>query len=657
MELFFAGITLFIAGGMLSEFVHYRFKPAVLLIFSIPGTLLTGYSSLISLTSRFSPEITLSLKFPFGDTCFTMDPLSSFFVLIFSVIYLPVLIYSAGYLKHYNDGKRERLHYMSLSLLVSSMMLVVTVTNSIMFLVLWEIMSLSSFFLVSFENEKEEVYDAAINYLIAMHVGVVFIISAFAYLSYSSGGNSFSDFKAVLNSGRGIADLLFFISFIGFGTKAGFFPFHSWLPKAHPAAPSHISALMSGIMIKTGIYGILRFLTLIDSPSKTIGFALLAVSAYTALSGILYALNDRDMKRQLAYSSIENIGIIGMAISIGILGTVYGNRYMALLGFTGAILHIINHALFKSLLFLAIGSVYVNSHSRNMEAMGGLIKKLPYTASLFIFASVAISGLPPLNGFISEFFIYYSMISGIKTSAVLFITMIAGFSLLALIGAVAIIAFTKSTGIIFLGTSRNTDIDNYHEKKIMIFPMIFIAALMFFAGVLPHKIIFYTSGIPSLLVKGDASNELIRIISLASDLSIALVFFYLILFAVMMIRIVIYRREKIEYFKTWDCGYQAGTPRMQYTASSFSADTVSVTKPFLIRKKEIVKPSGIFPGKSGIKTGNVDLADIFIIHVLKNVIDKFFNAVSVIQSRTAQQYVIYVILFIVLTFIWVIWIK
>ena len=152
-----------------------------------------------------------------------------------------------------------------------------------MFLVLWEIMSLSSFFLVSFENEKEEVYDAAINYLIAMHVGVVFIISAFAFLSYRSGGNTFNDFRIVLNSDKGIADLIFFISFIGFGTKAGFFPFHSWLPKAHPAAPSHVSALMSGLMIKTGIYGILRFLTLIDNPSKTIGFTLLAISAYTAL--------------------------------------------------------------------------------------------------------------------------------------------------------------------------------------------------------------------------------------------------------------------------------------------------------------------------------------------------------------------------------------
>jgi formate hydrogenlyase subunit 3/multisubunit Na+/H+ antiporter MnhD subunit len=657
MELFFAGILLFIAGGVFSEFASFRFKPALFLIFSIPGTLLTGYSALLCLTGECSPEITLMMNFPFGETRFVIDSLSALFVFIFSVIYLPVSIYSGGYLKHYNNGRKERLHYISLSLLISSMMLVVTVTNSIMFLVLWEIMSLSSFFLVSFENEKEEVYHAAINYLIAMHVGVVFIISAFAYLSFSSGGNTFDDFRTILNSGKGIADLLFFISFIGFGTKAGFFPFHSWLPKAHPAAPSHVSALMSGLMIKTGIYGLMRFLTLIDNPSKTIGFVLLAVSSFTAIFGILYAMNDRDMKRQLAYSSIENIGIIGMALSAGILGCAFGNIYMAVLGFTGAILHIINHSLFKTLLFLASGSVYINTHSKNMDSMGGLIKKLPYTASLFIFASVAISGLPPLNGFIGEFFIYYSMLSGIKTSAVLYVTMIAGFSLLALIGAIAVIAFTKSAGVIFLGTSRDGDTDHYYETKSMIAPMVFIAVLMFLAGILPHKVIGFTSGISAMLVKADASAEFSRIISLASDLSIALLIFCVILVIITLLRVIMYRREKIEYFKTWDCGYQGGTPRMQYTASSFSADAVSVTKPILITRTELTKPEGIFPGKSGIKTENPDVSDLIITLYIKKWIEKFFDAVSVIQSRTAQQYVIYVIVFIIVTFIWIIWIK
>lgn len=657
MEIFFAGIILFVSGGLLSEFIHFRFKPVISLIFSSAGSVLTGYASMLSLSGRCTPGILFHMNFPFGDTGFIMDSLSALFVFIFSLIYLPVSIYSYGYLSHYNNGKRERLHYISLSLLISSMMLVVTVTNSIMFLVLWEIMSLSSFFLVSFENEKKEVYDAAINYLIAMHVGVVFIISAFAFLSYRSGGNTFDDFRTVLNSGKSLADLLFFISFIGFGTKAGFFPFHSWLPKAHPAAPSHVSALMSGLMIKTGIYGILRFLTLIDNPSKTIGFTLLAISSYTALFGILYAMNERDMKKQLAYSSIENIGIIGIAISVGILGFAFGNTYMALLGFTGAVLHIINHSLFKTLLFLAAGSVYINTHSRNMETMGGLFKKIPYTASLFIFGSVAISGLPPLNGFISEFFIYYSMISGIKTSSVLYVTMIAGFSLLALIGAIAIIAFTKAAGIIFLGNPRSEDTDHYREQKSIVIPMLFIALLMFSAGLFPHKLIGFTSGISALLVKSSPGAEFDRIISLASDLSMALIVFCAIFTGLLGLRMMMYRKEKVEYFKTWDCGYQGGSPRIQYTASSFSADTVNVTKPFLVIKKILLRPKGIFPGKSGIKTEDIDITDIIIVYVIKKWIEKFFNAVSVIQSRTTQQYVIYVIIFIIVTFIWIIWIK
>ncbi len=657
MELFFAGIALFIAGGVLSEIVNFRFKSIVSVIFSVPGTILTGYAAFSSLSGHGRSEITFLMNFPFGETRFVMDSLSALFVFIFSAVYLPVSIYSGGYMKHYNNGKKERLHYISLSLLVASMMLVVTVTNALVFLVLWEIMSLSSFFLVSFENEKEDVYSASINYLIAMHVGVVFIIGSFAYLSFYSGGNTFDEFRSVLNSGKGIAELLFFISFIGFGTKAGFFPFHSWLPKAHPAAPSHVSAIMSGLMIKTGIYGILRILTLIDNPSKTTGFILLAISAYTAIFGILYAMNDRDMKRQLAYSSIENIGIIGMAISAGILGLAFENKYMAVLGFTGAVLHIINHSLFKTLLFLAAGSVYINTHSRNMETMGGIIKKLPYTGSIFIMAAVAISGLPPLNGFISEFFIYYSMISGIKTSPVLYVTMIAGFSLLALIGAVAVIAFTKSAGVIFLGSSRGTDIDHYHETKSMVIPMIFIAVLIVLSGLLPQKVIGYTSGITALLVKGDGEVEFVRAVSLASDLSLAMIIFCGILITITLIRVVIFKREKVEYFKTWDCGYQGGTSRMQYTASSYSADTVNVTKPVLINIKELSAPEGIFPKKSGIKTSDVDITDIIITHVIKKWIERFFDAVSIIQSRTAQQYVIYVIIFIVITFIWIIGVK
>ncbi|PKL16250.1 MAG: hypothetical protein CVV49_17190 [Spirochaetae bacterium HGW-Spirochaetae-5] len=657
MDVFFAGIILFIAGGVFSEIISFRFKSSVSVIFSVSGSILTGYAAVLSLSGHGSSEITFLMNFPFGETRFVMDSLSALFVLIFSAVYLPVSIYSGGYMKHYNNGKKERLHYISLSLLISSMMLVVTVTNSLVFLVLWEIMSLSSFFLVSFENEKEDVYSASINYLIAMHVGVVFIIGAFAYMSFASGGSSFDDFRSVLNSNKTAGDIIFFLSFIGFGTKAGFFPFHSWLPKAHPAAPSHVSAIMSGLMIKTGIYGILRIITLIDNPSKTTGFILLAISAYTAMFGILYAMNDRDMKRQLAYSSIENIGIIGMAISVGILGLAFENKYMAVLGFTGAVLHIINHSFFKTLLFLAAGSVYLNTHSRNMETMGGIIKKLPYTGSIFILASVAISGLPPLNGFISEFFIYYSMISGIKTSPVLFVTMIGGFSLLALIGAVAVIAFTKSAGVIFLGSSRRTDIDHYHENKSMVIPMIFIAILMVLSGLLPHKIMGYTSGISALLVKGDGEVEFVRAVSLAADLSLAMIIFCGIVLSITIFRVILYKREKVEYFKTWDCGYQGGTSRMQYTASSYSADTVNVTKPILINRKELTPPEGIFPKKSWIKTSDVDITDIIITHVIKKWIERFFDAVSVIQSRTAQQYVIYVIIFIIITFIWIIGVK
>lgn len=361
-------------------------------------------------------------------------------------------IYTIGYLKPYLNTKRTiGSHYLFLSLLISSMVLIVSIQNALAFLIIWEVMSISSFFLVVFENEKTEVFDAGINYLITMHIGVVFIIIGFIMLSVYSGGSfDFESFKTYLNQNKDMANIIFIILFIGFGIKAGFIPLHTWLPKAHPASPSNISGMMSGIMIKIGIYGILRVLTFIGNPGYGIGYFVLSVSLISGVFGVMYAITQHDYKRLLAYHSVENIGIIGIGIGLGMLGIAYKNNFMSFLGFTGAFLHILNHSIFKMLLFYSSGAVYQKTHTRNIDDLGGLIKKMKFTSIFFLIGALSISGVPPFNGFISEFLIYTSMINGISSNNLLAtVIIILSIAFLAFIGCMALLCFTKVFGILF----------------------------------------------------------------------------------------------------------------------------------------------------------------------------------------------------------------
>ena len=273
-----------------------------------------------------------------------IDPLAAFFIVVISFMSFMASIYANGYMKHYLDkNMNTSSHCLFLTLLFASMLAVVTVQNALMFLIVWEIMSLSSFFLVIFEDNKKEVLSAGIKYLIYMHVSVIFIILAFVLMVANSGNLDFASFKTVLENNAGLANLAFILAFIGFGIKAGFVPFHNWLPEAHPAAPSHVSGVMSGVMIKTGIYGILRVLTLVGHPSIQVSYFVLIISVISALYGVLYAITQHDLKRLLAYHSIENIGIIGIGIGTGMLGLAYNCIPVAVLGFAGGILHILNH--------------------------------------------------------------------------------------------------------------------------------------------------------------------------------------------------------------------------------------------------------------------------------------------------------------------------
>ncbi|MBU0678281.1 MAG: hypothetical protein KJ626_09180 [Verrucomicrobia bacterium] len=352
---------------------------------------------------------------PLGSLSLEMDALSAVFAVPILLITALAAVYGAEYLRPYEGKKETSASWFFFNMLTASMLLVVLARNALLFLLAWEIMSLASFFLVMFEHEKESVQRAGWVYLIATHIGTAFILVLFVLLGRQSGTLDFVGFS-LTQAAPALAATIFILATIGFGTKAGFIPVHVWLPEAHPAAPSHVSAVMSGVMIKTGVYGLVRVLTFLGTPPYWFGWTLVGVGAVSGILGVLFALAQHDLKRLLAYSSVENIGIIALGLGIGLLGVSCDSPIMATLGFAGALLHVINHAIFKSLLFLGAGSVLHACGTRDMNRLGGLLRRMRVTGLIILVGSAAICGLPPLNGFVSEFMIYFGALTGLATT-------------------------------------------------------------------------------------------------------------------------------------------------------------------------------------------------------------------------------------------------
>lgn len=651
MDIFFIGIALIFFGGLLSVVIREKYKTQTLAIFSGIGSIAVVRAAAEVLFSGSSLSITLFFPNPLGVVVFCVDGLSAFFLIVISLMSFLGTIYSIGYLKPY-IGKSATMssHCFFISLLIISQMLVVTVSNSLAFLIVWEIMSLSSFFLVVFENEKEEAYKAGLNYLITMHVGVLFLIVGFIILSIKTISNDFSSFRDYFASIQsGFPDLLFLVFFIGFGLKAGFFPLHSWLPKAHPAAPSNISGMMSGIMIKTGIYGILRILYIMGAPSVYAGYFVLIISIISALLGVIYAIAQHDLKKLLAYHSVENIGIIGIGIGIGMLGISYGNPAMAFLGFSGGILHVLNHSIFKELLFYGAGSVYLQTHTRNIEELGGVGKRMPVTSATFLIGSAAICGLPPLNGFISEFLIYLGMALSLSTGKpILFMASILSMASLALVGAMALLCFTKAFSVVFLGSARTPKSEHAVEnERLMLMPMLILTLFIFMIGLFPQKAILLVSKPALLLIGGSAANlDILKYSDLLQHISLCALGFVILAMLIYSARFFLLRGRKVYLYKTWDCGYQAGNTRMQYTASSFAKSFIWLVKFLIGHDERLEKPVGVFPQKASYESSTKDLFDSHVIAPMLKAIKKFLDLFAWIQSGSAQQYILYGLIFL-----------
>ncbi len=600
-------------------------------------------------------QITLQTGFPFYSISIKIDALSAWMILIINFTVFTGSIYGIGYLKKYTADKPNYLfHLLFIIVFYLSMISVTIVQNFLLFLVVWELMAISSFLLVIFEHSKKETIRAGINYLVQSHIGVLFITVGFIWVAVKTGSYDFNSI-AVFSSSvpQSLSIILFLIFFIGFGFKAGFVPFHTWLPYAHPAAPSHVSGMMSGVIIKMGIYGILRVALLLKTNYMIIGEIILVFSAISGLYGVMLAIIQHNIKKLLAYHSIENIGIIGMGIGLGFVGLGLQNDLLAITGFAGGLLHMLNHSLFKSLLFYGAGSVYQKTHTLNIEKLGGLIKSMPKTALLFLLAALAISGLPPFNGFISEFLIYSGLFEGLKSTdfafSIFILTVIVS---LVLIGGLAVFCFTKAFGIIFLGSPRHIFDETPHEvSKQMLFPQYLTALLIVAIGVFPQMFFQLLLKPVALFVPGLESSKYFLFLQQSQVLySIGLlaVLVALITFILYWIKTKVTSKRVVSVAPTWGCGYVAPNSNMQYTASSYVKTYTNLTEPLLSITKSEVNLKDVFPEKQSYKTSSYDKVEKLLIDKIIKTVKKILSKFSFIQNGRIQYYILYGLVFILL---------
>ena len=424
-----------------------------------------------------------------------------------------------------------------------------------------------------FDYTNPKVLKAGVNYLVQMHISVVLLTVAFIWVYFKTGTFDFKGIDQYFGSNSNI--WLFLVFFPGFGLKSGFLGLHTWLPLAHPAAPSHISGVMSGVIVKMGIYGIFRVIVSLKTDYLVLGEIILTLSILTGLYGIMNAAVHRDFKKMLAYCTIENIGIIGIGIGLGMIGLAKEQSLLSFFGFGGALLHVLNHSLFKSLLFYSAGSVYRQTHTRDMDKLGGLIKNMPKSALLFLTGALAIGGIPPLNGFISEFMIYCGILSGIHLSGISQITlMILTFAGMSIIGGISILTFTKTFGTVFLGNARQKLKNKPEEVSfLMLFPQYIIVVVMIVIAFLPG---FFVGLLDTILNDSlfpgikFSSDSLTIYTGVMKNISLASLLFLLIIAFILILRKSLLRYSEEKIASTWGCGYSVPDPGMQYTGKSFS---------------------------------------------------------------------------------------
>ena len=507
-----------------------------------------------------------------------LDRMGSFFLILIGVGAAPAAVYAFAYTRDYEGRHSMAAMGCAFNVFLAAMASVVMAQNVLTFLVSWELMSIASYFLVMTDHEVEETRKAGWLYLVMTHAGLACLLTGFLVITIQTGTMSFASWpgSALTDSSKNWA---FALLALGFLSKAGAVPFHVWLPRAHPAAPSHVSALMSGVMIKLGIYGLIRAgFDWLGMPSVWWGVFILALAGLSAVAGVLYALVDTDLKRILAYSSVENVGVILFGVGAAMLFQAFGVRSLSSLALVAALLHSLNHAAFKSLLFFAAGAVVHATKTRNVEELGGLLKRMPATGALFLAGSLAIAALPPFNGFISEWLTFQSLLLSFRIpSQTINLVFALAIAALALTAGLAAACFVRLFGIAFLALPRADAAAGAMEvDKLMIAPMIALALACLAAGVVPYPAVSILNDTARSLTGADAELRFgIAGLAAARSFSSLSPIWAAILLAAMLVVTwgtlkLLGANPAIRRFETWNCGRALQTARFEYTATAFA---------------------------------------------------------------------------------------
>lgn len=632
--------------------IHRKHIAAISLLFATFTISIFWGIQFISTGNPVEYKFTLGIL---GSTWIYVDALSLLFLALVHIAAITAFTFSKNYLSAYRQQKTAyelSLHYIAYLLLYFSMIGVVIFRDAGSFLLSWELMGITSFITIILEGEQRAKLKAAIQYLVQMHIGFFLLVAAFVVIEGKTNSFNFEALSAYFAENNNIP--VFILFFLGFGLKAGFVPLHTWLPETHSIAPGNVSGYMSGAVIKMGIYGLMRVLSSLQSSLFEIGVALLLISIITGLFGIAMAAVQKDIKRLLAYSSIENIGIIGMGLSVGLLGKFWGNYTLTIAGFAGALIHTFNHSLFKSSLFFSAGLLTKAMHTQNMDKMGGAIKRMPYTAAFFLFGALGICALPPLNGFVSEFVLYNGFLTAMyDNNAISTVLMIAAIIALALIGGLSVMAFSKAFGIAFLGEPRTQAAANLHEVN----PKAWIPLLIpFIIGIFPFVFIQLFCAISWQTFSIDYANAFAATQNFMSAYH-KLFAVNCILLAVIAIIWFIRRKKlkqrKVEYKPTWGCGYTAITPKQQYTSASYVSDFELLTNPITRYKREMepIAEDEIFPHPRTFKGKEHDIIRAQLVSRPTTWLSQRFFKLAIFQTGKLQHYVSYALLFMVLILI------
>jgi hydrogenase-4 component B len=612
----------------------------------------TGLAAVVLVIQYVRPglvqPIRLRWALPLGQFAVAVDDFSAVFLIPIFLISTLGSVFGMSYWRqaeHMGNGRKLRVCW---GLMTAGMALVVVARDGVLLLMGWEVMALAGFFLVATEENKEEVRDAAWVYLVATHVGTLCLFGFFALLRHATGSFDLWPTNLAALPPR-MATGLFILGAVGFGIKAGIMPLHVWLPGAHANAPSHVSAIMSGVLLKTGVYGLMRVAALMPGPPLWWGVTLLIAGALSAILGICYASGQRDLKRLLAYSSIENVGIIVLGLGLATLGRSQDRPDLVVLGLGGALLHVLNHSFFKPLLFMGAGGILHAAHTRQMDLLGGLGKRMPRTFVLFLVGAVAISGLPPLNGFVSELLLYIGLFKTVSTPGGWgWVGLTA--PALALVGAIAVVTFVKALGAMFAGNPRSARATSAHDPdRSMLVPMSILAVCCVLIGVLPVLAVGVldraaTSWSPH---PSGPLNSIESYVPLAGLTALAVALLLTVAFGGWCLR-----RSRVDRSArgadTWGCGYARPTVRMQYSGSSFSQMIVALLAWALWPRRKTPRIDGVFPARAEFAS---DIPDVVLDRGLRPAFasaEWLLGWARGIQRGPIQVYVLYVLAILIM---------